>query len=59
MKVRNHRGKTVLEVKTKKNVKRQGLTEAPFARFPEGEYKFRGTSIGGDPRIHDGPSIRR
>lgn len=64
MVVKNERGKTVLDVKTKKNVRAQGLTEGFFesaeppesklskeeffARFPEGVYKFRGESIEGD-----------
>ena len=61
MTVRNTVGKRVLNVKTSKNVKAQGLTEGFFesaeppsselpmeeflARFPEGEYIFRGISI--------------
>jgi hypothetical protein len=61
MTVRNTMGKKVLDVKTSKNVKAQGLTEGFFesveppaselpmeeflARFPEGVYKFRGISI--------------
>ncbi len=64
MTVRNTSGKKVLDVKTKKNVRAQGLTEGFFesveppaselpmeeffARFPEGEYEFRGLSIEGD-----------
>jgi hypothetical protein len=60
MRVRNHRGKKVLDVQTRKNVRQQGLTEGFFEsaepttdelsmeefleRFPEGEYTFRGTS---------------
>jgi hypothetical protein len=61
MRVRNTRGKKVLDVRTRKNVRQQGLTEGFFEsaepttdelsmdefldRFPEGEYTFRGTSI--------------
>jgi len=61
MTVKNTMGKKVLDVKTSKNVKAQGLTEGFFEsveppsselpmeefldRFPEGEYKFRGISI--------------
>jgi hypothetical protein len=64
MEVRNEKGKKVLDVKTAKNVKAQGLTEGFFEsvelpaselsgeefldRFPEGEYEFRGKSIDGD-----------
>ena len=63
MMVFNHRGKKVLDVNTKKNLKAQGLTEAAlesveppadevsmeefFARFPEGDYEFWGKSIEG------------
>jgi hypothetical protein len=63
MTVRNTSGKKVLDVKTSKNVKEQGLTEGFFesveppaselsmeeflARFPEGEYIFIGWSIEG------------
>ena len=61
MTVKNTMGKKVLDVRTSKNVKAQGLTEGFFEsveppaselsmeefldRFPEGEYKFRGISI--------------
>ncbi len=61
MRVRNTRGKKVLDIRTRKNVRKQGLTEGFFEsaepttdelsmeefleRFPEGEYTFRGTSI--------------
>ena len=64
MKVSNHQGKTVLDVKTKKNVKEQGLTEGFFEsveppadevsmaeffeRFPEGDYKFKGKGTEGE-----------
>jgi len=60
MRVRNTRGKKVLDVRTRKNLREQGLTEGFFEsaepdtsevtmeefleRFPEGEYTFRGTS---------------
>jgi hypothetical protein len=63
MMVFNHRGKKVLDVNTKRNVRAQGLTEAAFesvepeadelskdeffARFPEGDYEFWGRSIEG------------
>ena len=63
MTVKNEEGGTVLSVKTKKNVRQQGLTEGFFesveppssvlpmdaflARFPEGEYTFKGKSIHG------------
>jgi hypothetical protein len=63
MKVRNAQGGSVLDVKTKKNVRDQGLTEGFFEsveppsselpmdafleRFPEGEYTFKGKSING------------
>lgn len=63
MTVRNTSGKKVLDVKTRKNVRQQGLTEGFFesveppaselsmeeflARFPEGEYIFIGWSIEG------------
>ncbi len=61
MTVRNEDGQKVLDIDTSKNVKEQGLTEGFFesfeppadevsmeeffARFPEGEYIFRGISI--------------
>jgi hypothetical protein len=64
MRVRNHRGKKVLDVRTRKNLRQQGLTEGFFEsaepetselslaefleRFPEGEYTFRGRSNEGD-----------
>jgi hypothetical protein len=67
MTVKNERGKTVLRVRTKKNVKEQGLTEGFFEsveppaaelpmaefleRFPEGEYTFRGKSIEGEQLV--------
>ena len=67
MKVSNHRGKTVLDVKTKKNVKEQGLTEGFFEsveppaaevsmeqffdRFPEGDYKFKGKGVDGEKLV--------
>jgi len=63
MTVRNTSGKKVLDVKTSKNVREQGLTEGFFesvepdpeelsmedflARFPDGEYRFLGRSIEG------------
>jgi len=63
MTVRNTRGKKVLDIKTSKNVRAQGLTEGFFEsvepdpedlsmeefldRFPEGEYRFIGRSIEG------------
>lgn len=69
MKVRNERGKPVLNVKTSKNVKAQSLTEAMFEsreppaseltmeqffdRFPEGEYSFAGKSFEGDKLVGD------
>ncbi|MDR4506985.1 MAG: fibronectin type III domain-containing protein [Candidatus Brocadiaceae bacterium] len=67
MKIKNESGKPVLDVKTKKNVKEQGLTEGFFEsveppaselsmeefleRFPEGEYTFRGKSIEGNKLV--------
>ena len=61
MRVRNTRGKKVLDIRTRKNVRKQGLTEGFFEsaepttselsledfldRFPEGEYTFRGRSL--------------
>jgi hypothetical protein len=63
MTVRNTHGKKVLDIKTSKNVRAQGLTEGFFEsvepdpeelsleefldRFPEGEYRFIGRSIEG------------
>jgi hypothetical protein len=60
----NERGRKVLDVETKKNVRAQGLTEGFFEsteppaselsmeeffdRFPEGEYHYEGWSIDGD-----------
>jgi hypothetical protein len=67
IKVKNPDGKVVLDIKTKKNVKAQGLTEGFFesveppaaelsmaeffARHPEGTYTFEGTSIDGDKLV--------
>jgi hypothetical protein len=67
MRVSNEDGKTVLDVKTKKNVKDQGLTEGFFEsveppsselsreqffeRFPEGEYSFKGKGIEGEKLV--------
>ncbi len=67
MKVRDDRGKTVLQVKTSKNVKAQSLTEAMFEsreppaselsmeqffdRFPEGTYAFKGKSFDGNKLV--------
>lgn len=64
MVVKNERGQTVLNVKAKKNVRAQGLTEGFFesaeppeselskeeffARFPKGVYEFLGKSLDGD-----------
>jgi len=64
MRVSNESGKTVLDVKTKKNVRAQGLTEGFFEsveppsavlsmeqffeRFPEGVYTFRGKGTEGE-----------
>ncbi|MHC4469391.1 MAG: fibronectin type III domain-containing protein [Planctomycetota bacterium] len=64
MKVSNERGKAVLDIKTKKNLKAQGLAEGFFesveplaselpmaefhARFPEGTYTFKGKAITGE-----------
>jgi hypothetical protein len=64
MKVRNDDDKTVLDVRTRKNVKDQGLTEGFFEsveppsselsmaeffeRFPEGDYTFRGKGMDGE-----------
>ena len=64
MSIANENGKRVLDVKTKKNVKEQGLTEGFFEsveppsdelsmqeffdRFPEGEYEFKGKGIDGE-----------
>lgn len=61
MAVSNESGREVLDVKTKRNVRAQGLTEGFFesveppasklsreeflARFPEGKYTFRGWSV--------------
>ena len=63
MKVENHDGKKVLDVKTGKNVKAQGLTEGFFEsaeppaselsmqqffdRHPEGTYEFKGKTLDG------------
>jgi len=64
MKVRNTHGKLVLDIKTSRNVRAQGLTEGFFEsveppsselsmeefmdRFPEGDYTFRGKGIEGE-----------
>lgn len=64
MTVRNEDGRQALDVKTKRNVKEQGLTEGFFEsveppsdevsmedffdRFPEGEYEFRGRGMDGE-----------
>jgi hypothetical protein len=64
MRVKNERGQPALSVWARKNVKAQGLTEGFFesaepptselsmeeffARFPEGEYEFRGRTLEGD-----------
>ena len=69
MKVKNERGKTVLSVKTSKNVKAQSLTEAMFEsreppaaelsmeqfldRFPEGTYEFIGKGFDGSKLVGD------
>lgn len=69
MKVKDERGKTVLNVKTSKNVKAQSLTEAAFEsreppaaefsmeqffdRFPEGEYSFKGRTFDGNKLVGD------
>lgn len=63
MRVRNASGKSVLDVIAQRNVRAQGLTEGFFesaeptgdelpadeffARFPEGEYKFKGRTLDG------------
>ncbi len=65
MRIVQPNGKTMLDVRLKSRLKRQGLTElffesaeptfdelSPetfFERFPAGEYKIRGTSLEGDP----------
>jgi hypothetical protein len=67
MEVENTRGREVLKVKTKSNVKDQGLTEGFFesveppssevsmsdflARFPEGEYEFEGKGMDGEKLV--------
>ena len=67
MEVENTRGKTVLKVNVKKNVKDQGLTEGFFEsaeppaselsmeeffeRFPEGTYEFEGETLEGDELV--------
>jgi hypothetical protein len=67
MTVENTDGHHVLEVKTKKNVKAQGLTEGFFEsveppsselsmadflkRFPEGDYEFRGKGTDGEKLV--------
>ncbi|MEN8150972.1 MAG: hypothetical protein ABFS86_14215 [Planctomycetota bacterium] len=67
MKVRNDDGKTILNVRTKRNLKDHGLTEGFFEsveppssvlsmeefldRFPEGEYGFVGKGIDGDTLV--------
>jgi len=64
MTIRNERGRTVLNITPRSAVKTQGLTEAFFessepptselsreeffARFPEGEYEFQGTTLEGE-----------
>ncbi len=64
MRLENSDGKTVLALKTKKNVKQQGLTEGFFEsvepspdelsmeeffdRFPEGTWEFEGRTLDGD-----------
>jgi hypothetical protein len=64
MKVKNHKGRVALDVKARKNVKAQGLTEGFFEsaepgadelpleefleRFPEGDWEFKGRGIEGD-----------
>jgi len=63
MEVSDHRGRTMLSVKAKRNLKRHGLTEGFFEsaeppaeelsmeeffeRFPEGEYEFEGETLDG------------
>ncbi len=67
MKVKNTNGKKVIDVKLKRNVKVQGLTEGFFesveppssqlslaqflARFPEGEYEFEGKGLNGEDLV--------
>jgi hypothetical protein len=69
MSVTNADGKKAIDVKTKKNVKDQGLTEGFFEsveppaselsmedfldRFPEGEWEFKGKGIDGDLLVRE------